>query len=277
VLAAAAGIGVLAWGALRSDDSGGTSTAAAFTDLALPPLPAPITAPTLTREQALVKAGLVGDVHAVVMEVTRMDGALSLQSGLGSGLHTSTTWVVRYRTFADPCAGLPSCGPAPVPPNTISTAIACREWTRFLLDGSEPPPGDSAFGPTGGGTGGQPLPDEACKTQSSSDLAVVLSWRAISEELESYSFPKSVAVKQTSLSEAVDSVRSAGISAEPQQGNDTGDVWLVTISGRLALPTNPTAVPETPQPTPVMPCRVAMAIVSGHTVLAYGSASSTDC
>jgi DNA-binding CsgD family transcriptional regulator len=74
VAAALAGVGLLAWGALRSDDSGNVSTAAAFDDVAFP---SPLTPPNLSREQAVAEAGEtfeMGDVRAIDIEATTIDG-----------------------------------------------------------------------------------------------------------------------------------------------------------------------------------------------------------
>lgn len=277
VVAALAGVGLLTWGALRSDDSGNVTAAAVFDDLALP---SPITPPTLTREQALVRGGqgAYGDVRAVDVQVSTMDGILAAtDSGQVPGIHPETAWLVRIRSVADalpPGAFYPCCT-APSPD------VACREIDISFLDTMPPPGSDPTV--SEGGMSVRGAISGGCSPQFSPDLAIALAAKQFDELLDYFKpnpvLADRITAEKTLAGAALATMQKAGIASNVQVVDDGSSVYLVTFGGRLAVRGSPTPVPiDPPSPGPaVVACRIAMAIVSQDGVGAAGSAPSTDC
>jgi hypothetical protein len=273
VAAALAGVGLLAWGALRSDDSGNTSAAAVFDDLRLP---APLTPPTLTREQALVEASQHsgGDVRAVDVQVSTMTAVAQAEGDVPfPNPDDRTRWLVRIRGLGT--SGVPGLGlPAPRAGDSVAPAdstTTCVEAYAYFPDVAETDPGWSMASGSG-----LPRPDSACNVQLTDDAAIVLANIALSGDLQSR-LPERVQVVHLPLADAVARLHDRGVATtlHPDQGGDP--VWLVVMTGYFFGAASPTPVPETPRPTTAAACRIAMAIVSTDGVLAAGSAPSTDC
>jgi DNA-binding CsgD family transcriptional regulator len=272
VIAAAAGVGLLAWGALRSDDSGNARLPPVFEDLALP---SPLTHPEFSPEQALVEASEQsgGDIRAADVQVSTMT-AISHAEGDFSpqGSDDRTGWLVRIRGF-DSSVSPGFGGPAPPRPSgsdgQTASATTCVEAYAYFPDVAETDPGWSMAS-----SSGSPMPDSACNVQLTGDTAIVLANGALHNDLQAR-LPDRVTASQSSLADAKSRLQEAGIDPGSASGGDP--VWLVVMTGHFFGAASPTPVPATPRPTTTAPCRVAMAIVSADGVLAAGSAPSTDC
>jgi Response regulator containing a CheY-like receiver domain and an HTH DNA-binding domain len=273
VVAALAGVGLLTWGALRSDDSGNVTAAAVFDDLALP---SPLTHPEFSREQALVEASqhAGGDIRAADVQVSTMDAISRAEVDSPAATPDSRTgWLVRIRGFDSVLWPGFSGGPAPVNGDAsgpTDSATTCVESYAYFPDGPETDPGWYLASRSGGPA----LPDSACNVQLTGDAAIVLANIALSNDLQGR-LPDRVQVAQSSIADARSRLQEAGIDAGSASGGDP--VWLVTMTGHFFGAASPTPVPATPRPTTAAPCRIAMAIVSQDGVLAAGSAPSTDC
>jgi DNA-binding CsgD family transcriptional regulator len=274
VIAAAAGVGLLAWGALRSDDSGNARVAPVFEDLALP---SPLTHPQFSREQALVEASHLagGDIRAADVQastmtaISRAEGAFSPQ-----GSDDRTGWLVRIRGF-DASVSPGFGGPAPPGGDSggqTASATTCVEAYAYFPDVAETDPGWSMAS-----SSGSPMPDSACNVQLTGDTAIVLANIALYADLQGR-IPDRVQVVHAPLADAVGRFHDRGVATTLHPDPGGGDpVWLVVMTGHFFGAASPTPVPATPHPTTTAPCRIAMAIVSQDGVLAAGSAPSTDC
>jgi DNA-binding CsgD family transcriptional regulator len=276
VIAAAAGVGLLAWGTLRSDDSGNARVAPVFEDLALP---SPLTHPQFSREQALVQASehSGGDIRAADVQVSRMT-AISHAEGDFSpqGSDDRTGWLVPIRSFGGslfPELGGPGLGG---PLNSDSggqtySAATCVEYYAYFPDLAQTDPGWSMAS-----SSGLPLPASDCNVQLSGDAAIVLANIGLSGELQGH-LPDRIQTAQLPLADAVARFHDRGVATTLHPGEGGDPVWLVVMTGHFFGASSPTPVPDTPHPTTTAPCRIAMAIVSQDGVLAAGSAPSTDC
>lgn len=273
VAAALAGVGLLAWGVLRSDDSGNALSAAMFGDLALPsPITPPQMEPALVLLEASQEAG--GDIRAVDVQASTI-AAISRAEGDSPPIgtpDTSTAWLVRVRGFG---ASLwPSSGGGALSQGSAAatdSAATCFESFAYFPDGPETDPG--WFLASGSGT---VLADSACNVQLTGDAAIVLANIALYNDLRGR-FPDRVQVAQAPLADAVGRFHDRGVATDLHPGEAGDPVWLVVMTGHFFGAANPTPVPATPRPTTAAPCRIAMAIVSQDGVLAAGSAPSTDC
>jgi DNA-binding CsgD family transcriptional regulator len=292
VVAAVCGVALLGWAvALNGTGSSGSSPFAPLD------LPNPVTPPTLTREQALVKAATVmtdvpgWPIQAIEADRTTWKGATSHYSGtvpaILFGPSDDTFWLIRARVIARQTILSYSVLDPPTP-----TLVGCREGTAIVSDAAANFGFDELF------TDGPLLPDAECDLPFTSDLAVVQAAIALKIDLKS-GVRDHVSVRQTSLSDAIDAMTSSGIAASPSPTSDR--VWLVTMSGHFAPTTTtpttsltptpspvsgaappltgtPTPVPHTPGPTPQPVCRIAMAIIAPpNTALAAGSTPANDC
>ena len=241
VIAAAAGIGVLAWGALRSDDSGNVSTAAVFDDLALP---SPLTLPNLSREQAVAEAGEtfeMGDVRAIDLEATTIDGINLYDSHFHLDPSTATAWLVRARSYATQSEGNPG-GPAFPSPDIT----ACRELVAAVVETVV------AAGPGAG----PPRPDQDCSGDFTSALAIFVAARILGTDLK-HEVPSHVGVEKLAKADAIANMQTLLGGSFDQSGVSDQDVWLVTFDSQ---------------------CTVAAAIVGEpNVVLAKGSARTSGC
>lgn len=192
IVAAAIGVGVLAWGvASAGSDEGGSivppgssptatdapTQATVFDDLNLPP---PQTPPTLTHEQALVLASAMsteGKVAAVDLQTTTVDGAQGLFSGELAGTHDQTAWFARVRLFGNQFVGTRhgnETGEKPI--------VACRERLGYYLDPGSAP--DESTPQAAGQSAGPALPDDQCAGEFTRDLAIMLAANALFDELQ---------------------------------------------------------------------------------------------
>jgi DNA-binding CsgD family transcriptional regulator len=224
VAAAVVGIGLLAYGVAV-----GGSDEAAFEPLNLPP---PITPPTLTREQAAAIAGEtfeMGDVRAVDIEPTTIDGVNLYDMHFHLFSSTATVWLVRARSFATQYEGNPG-GPA-FPPSPIT---GCRELVAEVADARGVAPGGSA-GTDSGPSAGPLLPNRDCAGDFSSSLAIFVSAgyaRTVAADL-SDELPD-VGAAKLAYDEADVRMQTlfGGSFGQTYSGDD---VWLVTFDFQCAI------------------------------------------
>jgi DNA-binding CsgD family transcriptional regulator len=292
VVGALCAVALLGWAVARSGT--GSSASSRFTPLSLPN---PVTPPTLTREQALVKAATVitdvlgSPIQAIEADSTTWRGATAHYSGtipaILFGPPEPTFWLIRARVIAGQTILSYPENQTPTP-----TLVGCREGTAIVSDAVTKSGFDELF------TDGPPLPDAECDLPFTSDLAIVQAAMALKSDL-STGVPDRISARQTSLSDAIDAMTSAGIAASLSPTSDR--VWLVTMSGHFAPTTatpttsltptpspvrgaappltgTPTPAPYTPGPTPQPVCRIAMAIIAPtKTALVAGANPSNDC
>jgi DNA-binding CsgD family transcriptional regulator len=271
-LAAIAGVGLLAWGALRGG-TGDDRPTAVFDDLALPsPITPPQMEPALVLLEASQEAG--GDIRAVDVQASTM-AAISRAEGDSPPIgtpDTSTAWLVRVRGFG---ASLwPSSGGGALSQGSAAatdSVATCFESFAYFPDGPETDPG--WFLASGSGT---VLADSPCNVQLAGDTAIVLANIALSGDLQGH-LPDRVQTAQLPLADAVARFHDRGVATTLHPGEGGDPVWLVVMTGHFFGAASPTPVPATPHPTTAASCRIGMAIVSTDGVLAAGSAPSTDC
>lgn len=278
VVAAAAGLAVLAWGVAnsRAGDDAPTKPNAVFEDLVLPP---PNTPPQLTREQALIEASrwVGGDIRAADVQVSTMDAINIVDGGGAVEANSATGWYVRVRGYNFDFRSSGSGGPLSYGQDQTTTVIPQPPCIETMFHVEDFSPATGASGGIGFG-GGDPIPQSECEVAFTSDAAIMAASKALFSDVL-YRTPAEVTATQMTLPGAVAALDSVGIETAVQPGADDQDdqVWLVTMRDRFVHPGSPTPVPETPHPTPVHICLIVMAIVEPGSIIEAGSAPSNDC
>ncbi len=261
VLAAAAGIGVLAWGVARTSDSGGAPGD-------LPPF---LPSNELARDLALLRAvsSIGGQILSIEGGLTTWSAAKSAAGDTGMSTHEpdadAPTWFFRFRGMLSPLAGAASDGPGPIPPETWSPPTpSCRDVIVFFAVAPVPE------GPTQYLSNGPAAGDCRGVAPVSREFALVYASRTAFWRGDQ---PPTPAAEFTTLTDATSRL------AIQLDGSPATPVWLVTLTGNFFEPPGSSTTVGTPPPSPAAHCARRTVILnanSGELIYQTG-VPSTSC
>ena len=279
VLSAVAGLGLLAWGVLRT----GSGTESAGTESTGLDLPTPQSSPHMNADAALLKASTFvhGDIFDVRGALTTWAAARAATGDTGSGPggpgDGDRTWFFEFDGIFTPEAN-GSTGPAPIPIETpVPHTPSCGVLTVFFPD--TPTEHITQAAEHVRSVGGYC----SAATPVSREFAIVLAARTAGIYWPMDEPPTSTAERMTAAKlRAALSDRSAELSGNkvtffPSPGDTP--VWLVTFSGQFFEPEGWTPDGGTPRPTTVLSCadRFVILGVDSDDVLFTAQSTNDAC
>lgn len=270
IVAAVAGLGLLAWGVVRTSDEAGGENGL--------DLPAPGSAPQLDPDEALLRAaGYVhGDVQEVAGGATTWAAAKAAAGDTGTVLgeprSDAVTWFFRFSGVVWPS----QIGPGgPVNPNATPVRPVCMGIAVWFRDmAGERVEGDSV-------ASGLPA-DCSGSLPATRELAIVL---AAEEEYWPKDEPPVASAERITLAEVNSALGDR--HAEPYGGKTTFvlspvdlPVWLVTLRGHFyGFERDVPAGGSTPRPTTTLSCaeRFAVVDISSHEILYRAQFQNGTC
>lgn len=286
IAAAAVGIGVLAWGVAKTGSE--QAEASVFEEWQLPP---PVARATKTRDELLMGYLIGGDVRAMDIQVSTVEGIYRqftregvtcvsgpptcsrLYNGFPRDRHDQrTAWLTRTRIWADCDATVRLCS------SLQPSEIGCKGDVIAILD-VEPKGVAPGFVWAQMSYGWSSEPDADCNGPISRDVAIIHARQALNLVVPDDEGAQ-VDARRTTLGDSLEAVRSVGISPGSISGDIGSSVWLVTFQGHyyapVHVPVSPTPAPATPTVAP--PCHTVAAIIDeSGTILFADSAPSNSC
>ena len=272
VVAAVGGLGLLAWGVVRTNDEAGGQDAL--------DLPTPGSPPQTDADSALLQASerISGDIREVQGALTTWGAAKEASRDTSSGTFDLPddwpTWIFRFRGMFVPSDAGGSVGPANPNATPGKPTPTCSEITvRFPDVATERGPLEAV---TISGTEG----DCSRSVPLSRELAIVLAIRA-TLVFWPQDEPPILETEQVSLRDAQNTVANRGNRQFPEIVAKPGDtpVWLVTFAGRFFEPEGIAPDGGTPRPTTVLSCadRFVILDVASHEVIYKTQAQYDAC